>query len=695
MTGDLFYNVPEDDAKSESAAAKRVKWLRREIERHNKFYYQQNKPEISDREYDMLVEELAELERRFPRLATAASPTQRVGGAPTGEFAQITHKAPMLSIANTYSHEELRDFDGRVKKLLGRNDDIEYLVELKIDGVAVALRYESGRIVYGATRGDGLRGDVITDNLRKVRGVLDALPASSNRKGSVFEVRGEVYIDKADFDRLNKQMTDTGEECFANPRNLAAGSLKQKNSAVTATRPLRIFHYAAGATDFALPRTHSDFMKLLDDMGLRTNPQRTLCRSIEEAIGCAIEWEPKRDGLPYNIDGLVVKVNRREWWDTLGTTAKTPRYMTAYKFSAKQAVTRLLDIQCQVGRTGVVTPVAHLEPVFLAGSTISRATLHNADEIARLDARIGDQVVIEKAGDIIPRVVRVIESVRTGAERKFKFPRKCPICGSELARSEYEVAIRCPNISCSGQVRERILYYGSRNGMDIEGLGGVIVNQLVETGLTRDIADLYALTVEPVASLERMAATSAANLIKKIEASKQRPLHNLLYALGIPQIGTSGARALALNYRAFEDLMEARREELSAIRDIGEVTAEGIYSFFHDASNRALITRLRRAGVAAPNSLYRGAPADASDAPAGTFQGMTVVLTGTLAGMTRFDAQKRIEALGGKCSGSVSKKTSLVIAGGEAGSKLAKARELGVRVMGEDEFMKMLESASA
>jgi DNA ligase (NAD+) len=670
-------------------AARRVEFLRREIERHNRLYYVEARPEISDREYDLLVAELAELERRFPELRTPESPTERVGGEVQAGFEQVVHQVPMLSISNAYSPEELREFDARVKRFLGMSGDLEYVVELKIDGVAVTLMYEDGRLRYGATRGDGQRGEIITANLLTVRDVPRELPRSKSAAFRVLEVRGEVYLEKADFERINRELVASGEEPFANPRNLTAGTLKLLDPTLAAKRPLRMFHYAVGLTDAKLPPTHFELLEWLAELGFRVNPHRYLCRSIDEVIERAIEWEPKRDELPYGTDGLVIKVNRRELWERLGTTAKSPRYMIAYKFSAEQAATRLLDIQCQVGRTGVITPVAILEPVFLAGSTISRATLHNADEIARLDVRIGDQVVIEKAGDIIPKVVRVLTSMRTGRERTFEFPSNCPECGSPLVRSVYEVAIRCVNASCPGQLRERILHYASRNAMDIEGLGDVLVAQLVEKEMVHDLADLYHLKLEDLASLERMGRKSAQNLLDEIEASKQRPLHNFLFGLGIRHIGASAARQLAENFEDLDALMRATQAEICAIEGFGEIMAESVVQFFASPENRRLIARLREAGVQAPNTLRRAEQVPVAEGP---FAGKTVVLTGTLSAMTREEARREIERRGGKVTDSVSAKTDMLVVGANPGSKLDKARKLGVRIVEEAEFMQLLSS---
>lgn len=676
MSGDLL-----------KKARSRASELRAEIRRHNELYYGEAKPEISDREYDLLLEELRLLEERHPELASDNSPTVQVGAAaPTGAE-QVVHEVPMLSISNSYSQDELRDFDGRVRRLIGTAEPVEYVVELKIDGVAVSLMYEGGKLLYGATRGDGQRGEVITANLLKVDGVLPSLKRGALAGKQRFEVRGEVYIERGDFDELNREAASGGPAPYANPRNLAAGSLKLLDAELTARRRLRIFHYSHGVSDLPVPDRHSEFLDYLAGLGFRTNPERTVCGSIEEVIEATVAWEPRREGLAYNTDGLVVKVNDRRLWPQLGLTSKSPRWMVAYKFSAEQAQTRLLDIVCQVGRTGAVTPVAMLEPVFLAGSTISRATLHNEDEIRRLDVLIGDLVVIEKGGDIIPKVVRAVDSVRTGAEREFVFPKKCPECGADLVRVEDEVAVRCENIACPGQFRERLAHFASRQAMDIEGMGDVLVAQVSAGGLVKDLTDLYRLTADQLAGLERMGKKSAANVVAQTAASKGRPLHSFLFALGIRHIGISAARLLAQNFKSLDDLRGADLAQLTAVEGLGEVSAVSIRSFFDSPENRAIVDGLVAAGLELPNPLYAARGTVSADSP---FAGKTVVLTGTLASMGREEAREKIEAMGGKVSGSVSGKTHMVVAGEEAGSKLDKARALGVWVIGEEEFLAML-----
>ncbi len=673
-----------------SKAAARVAELRREIVRHNALYYEMSTPEISDREYDLLLTELEQLEERFPELVTPDSPSRRVGSSLTTEgpalFDQVAHAVPMMSISNSYDPADVRDFDGRVRRLLDHSGGIEYVVELKIDGVAVSLRYEDGRLAYGLTRGNGEVGEVITPNLATITDIPARLPAQLAPSGSVLEVRGEVYMESADFKQLNENLPE--EERFANPRNLTAGSLKQKDSKVTGSRPLRMFCYGLGASTLEAPPTHARFLEWLTEFGFQVNPNRIVASSIEDVQQAIESWEGRRQALPYQTDGLVIKVNRRDWWPALGATSKSPRYMTAYKFSAEQAVTTLEDISCQVGRLGTVTPVAHLKPVFLAGSTVARATLHNADELERLGVMIGDQVVVEKAGDIIPKVLRVQTELRTGAERPYLFPEKCPACDSPLVRSELEVAIRCENIVCPAQIHERLLHFAGRGAMDIEGVGDVLVAQLRQHNLVSTVSDLYQLKLADLASLERMATKSAQNVLDELERSKARPLHNFLFGLGIPHVGSTAARLLARNFPTIDDLLAAPAENLTAIDGVGAIMAESIIDFFANEENQKQIKELRDLGLTLPNSEFKAA----STAPAadGPLTGKTLVFTGTLVRMTRDEAKEKAEAAGGKATGSVSKKTSYVVAGEEAGSKLDKALALGVPVLTEDEFLDLI-----
>lgn len=670
-------------------AAARASELRREIARHNQLYYEKAAPEISDRAFDLLLEELDALEQRFPDLIVPDSPTQHVGSSlPAGPalFEQVRHSVPMLSISNSYNPAEVREFDGRVLRLLDRTDPVEYVVELKIDGVAVSLRYEDGRLAYGLTRGNGEVGEVITPNLRNIKDIPAQLPPELAPPGSIIEVRGEIYMETADFEKLNESLPE--EEQFANPRNLAAGTLKQKDARLAAERPLRMFAYALGECSVPAPTTHAAVLEWLTQLGLQVNSQYTTVASINAVLKSIESWENRRQALPYQTDGLVIKVNRRDWWDLLGTTSKSPRYMTAYKFSAEQASTTLEDITCQVGRLGTITPVAHLTPVFIAGSTVARATLHNADELERLGIKIGDKVIIEKAGDIIPKVVRVQTELRTGDEREYQFPTDCPACHTPLAKSELEVAIRCENIACPAQIHERLLHFSSRDAMDIEGMGDVLITQLRHHEMVNTVADLYRLELDDLASLERMGTRSAQNVLDELEASKTRPLQHFLFGLGIPHVGSTAARVLARSFRDIDELAAADMDRLTTINGIGAIMAESIIDFFENEENREQIRQLRELGLQLPNDQFRESTASAD----GPLVGKTFVFTGTLEQLTREKAKELAEAAGAKAAGSVSKKTSFVVAGEEAGSKLDKARQLGVPVITEAEFLQMIEA---
>jgi DNA ligase (NAD+) len=666
-------------------AKNRIDELKRLIEHHNVLYYVKEQPEISDREYDLLMAELEELERRYPQLATPDSPTRRLGDQKLEAFATIRHETPMLSIANTYSPDELREFDTRVKKLLELSSPIEYDVELKIDGVAISLRYDNAKMRYAATRGDGFEGDDVTLNIKTIHTIPRHLSQEAHKLGTFIEVRGEIYLDRKSFELLNKEREKNDEILFANPRNAAAGSLKLLDPSITASRPLKAFFYALGGTDFSLPPTQSELLKLLERLGFPVNENRWLCKSIDEVIDIAKQWEPKRRSTPYDIDGLVIKVNRLDYHDRLGSTAKNPRWMVAYKFSAEQATTHLNDIILQVGRTGAVTPVAILEPVFLAGSQVSRATLHNEDEIKRKDIRVGDQVVIEKGGDVIPKVVRSVASLRTGKEKVFHFPDKCPVCGSPLKRSQFEVAVRCENLACPQQIKERIIHFASRDAMDIEGLGTQLVHQLVEKGLVRDFSDLYRFTKNDLLSLERMGDKSASNILDAFRGSKRRPLGSFLFALGIRHIGLQSARLLADQFGSLERLSNASLEDLQAVEGIGNIVAESVRAFFTTPQNLHVLSQLKKLGVT-PIEQKKAAPAKTK--PEVTRK--TFVLTGTLDAMPRQEAQRLIESLGGKVASSVSRKTDYVVVGADPGSKLDRARELGIKTLSEKEFLKLV-----
>ncbi len=711
-------------------AAARITELRAQLARHDELYYRQARPEISDREYDLLAAELAELEARWPELATPASPTRRVGSDRAEGFATIAHPIPMLSIGNTYSPDEVHEFDARLRRMLGAAADfpLGYVVELKIDGVAISVMYRDGQLDYAATRGDGVRGDVVTANARTIRGI-PAQIANGQPPAGRFEVRGEVFLQRADFEAINRQqeadwrarlereqhperrarLEAAGPETYANPRNLTAGTLKQLDPAIVATRPLSVFFYGFGAIDAPLPPTHWDFLELLDRHGLPTNPHRTLCRSVQDLLAVIEEWEPRRAALPFDTDGLVIKVNDLALRDRLGTTAKSPRWLIAYKFSAEQAQTTLEKIELSVGRTGTVTPVAILKPVPVAGSTISRATLHNADEIERKDIREGDQVIIEKGGDVIPKVVRALDSLRTGAERPFAFPPDCPVCGGALVREADEAAHRCINASCPAQVKGRILHFAGRNAMDIDGLGDKIVDELVDEGHVHDIADLYRFDVPALAAiLDGMRARArgrageidmvglkkketptraAQNLARSIDQSRRRPLGKLILGLGIRFVGETGARLLARRYATIDDLAHTPAEELETIDGIGTVMASSIHHFFAEPRNLDLVGRLRAAGVNMER-LPEEAPPPAEAIASSPFAGKTYVFTGALEQMTREQAEELMERLGGKAASSVSKKTDCVVAGPGAGSKLKKAESLGIEVIDEEEFLR-------
>lgn len=664
----------------------RVENLRDEIRRHDELYYAKQQPVISDREYDLLVRELKDLEAQYPELMSADSPTHVIASDRAEGFDVIEHAIPMLSIDNTYSADEAREFDKRVKRALGRDIPVEYALELKIDGIAIAIMYEDGEMRYAATRGDGMRGDDVTRNVQTIKSLPRKLRGAPAGK---LEVRGEVYMRREDFEALNREREARGEQLYANPRNLTGGTLKLLDPALVAQRPLRVFTYAVGLADAPLPPTHIQLLDELKKFGLPVNEHHWLCRDIEETLDRVAEWETRRRELPYETDGMVIKVNRLDLRAELGATSKSPRWLVAFKFSAEQAETVLENIEVQVGRTGTITPVAHLKPVFLAGSTIKRATLHNADEIERKDIRIGDRVIIQKAGEVIPQVVRTLEHLRTGNERKFHFPENCPACGTPIVRIEGEVAHRCVNASCPAQLKERLRHFAGRGAMDIEGLGDKLVDQLVDSGQARDIADLYDLSLDQVAGLERMAEKSARNLLGEIEKSKDRSMAPLIHGLGIRFVGSTGARLLAANFETLDDIAAATRERLASIEGIGEVMADAIFDFFHNPANLELIGRLKAAGV---NTTRK--PEEAPTKVEGSaFAGLTCVVTGTIESMDRKAAEDLIARLGGKPAGSVSKKTGLVIAGPGAGSKLTKAQELNIPVIDEAEFLKRLRDA--
>ena len=664
-------------------AAARVAALRREIEEHNRRYYQEAAPTISDQEYDRLYRELQDLETQFPELAAPDSPTRKVGGVPLEEFAQIRHRAPMLSLDNTYSEEEVAAFFVRLEKLLP-GQKIGTVIEPKVDGVAISLLYEGGLLQYAATRGDGTTGDDVTQNIRTIPGVPQRLTGA--RIPRLLEVRGEIFLPKAQFAALNEERNAAGEPPFANPRNAAAGSLKQLDPSVVARRGLGAIFYGTGVLEGVQWQTHREALDALRDCGLPIHKKTWTATTLDEVLTAIHELDAVRHDFPFETDGAVIKVDSFAQRDAVGFTAKSPRWAMAYKYKAEQAETRLNDITVQVGRTGVLTPVAELEPVFVSGSTVARATLHNEEEIARKDIRIGDLVVIEKAGEVIPAVVEVCKERRTGAERVFAMPATCPACGSPVVREEGQVAIRCVNTACPAQIKRRLEHFASRGAMDIEGLGEAMVELLVERELTRDLADIYQLNVAKLASLPRMGEKSIANLLAAIQESKTRPLWRLIFGLGILHVGVTSARALAGHFHLLDALMAATADDLQRIPDVGPVVGPAIFQHFENPGNRAVIERLREAG------LNFGALDDHAAQPTGgKLAGTTWVLTGTLS-EPREGIAETIRAHGGKVTDSVSKKTSFVLAGEEAGSKLDKAHKLGVRVLTEAEFRGMLEA---
>ncbi|MBI5394431.1 MAG: NAD-dependent DNA ligase LigA [Verrucomicrobia bacterium] len=666
-------------------AQHRVAELRDQIRRHDHLYYVLAQPEIGDRDYDKLYADLKKLETEFPDLVTADSPTQRVGGQPLKEFRSVQHAVPMMSLDNTYSPDELREFCDRVARLLP-GEQVEYCVEPKIDGLAVMLRYERGELAVGATRGDGSTGDDITANLRTIRAI--PLRLHVPKPPPVFEARGEVYMTRDGFDKLNREREKAGDQLFANPRNAAAGSLKLLDPKLVAQRPLAAVLYGIGAVEGANFKTHRDAIEKLKELGFPTPPLWWLAHSLDEILRHIEELQSHEATLPFEIDGAVIKVNSLDQQRRLGATAKAPRWAIAYKYSHEQAETLLEDIIVQVGRTGNLTPVAVLKPVPLAGSTISRATLHNEDEIKRKDIRIGDTVIIEKAGEVIPAVVSVVTAKRPKNAKPFDFAAhvhgKCPECGSSIHRDPEQVAWRCENISCPAQLKRALEHFGHRGTMDIEGLGEVLVNQLVDAKLVRDIADVYSLTVEQLAALERMGEKSAQNVVAAIAASKQRELWRVLMGLGILHVGAQAAKTLARHFGSIEALEHATPDQLMEAEDIGEVMAASIRDFFLNKRNHEVIEKLRRAGV------NLKAAATERKTAAGALSGKTFVLTGTLARHSREDAARLIEEHGGKVSGSVSKKTDFVVVGADAGSKLDKARQLGIKTLDEEVFEKLL-----
>ncbi|MGM9932992.1 NAD-dependent DNA ligase LigA [Pradoshia sp.] len=659
-------------------AQKRAAELHSLLNQYGYEYYVLDEPSVPDSVYDELYKELVAIEQAFPELQTEESPTQRVGGQVLDAFQKVEHITPMLSLGNAFNEQDLRDFDRRVKQGLG-TDSYSYICELKIDGLAVSLRFEDGLFVKGATRGNGTIGEDITANLRTIR----SIPLRLNQPYTM-EVRGEAYMPKKSFVSLNQKKEENGEEPFANPRNAAAGSLRQLDPRIAASRNLDIFLYGIGDTGETGVTSHSEGLDLLHTLGLKTNPHRRRCQTIEEVLAYISEWTEKRPTLDYEIDGIVVKVDSLSHQDELGVTAKSPRWAIAYKFPAEEVVTVLKGIELTVGRTGVITPTALLEPVRVAGTTVQRASLHNEDLIREKDIRIGDHVVIKKAGDIIPEVVKVQIEQRTGAEEEFHMPTHCPECDSELVRLEGEVALRCINPKCPAQIKEGLIHFVSRNAMNIDGLGEKVIIQLFDANLIKDVADIYKLTYDQLIELERMGDKSVKKLLAAIEASKDNSLERLLFGLGIRHVGAKAARVLAEEYEEMDKLMAASAGELVSINEIGEKMADAIVTYFSQEEFMQLINELKAYGV---NMSYKGKrKMDAAESDS-YFAGKTIVLTGKMEQYGRNEAKELIEALGGNVTGSVSKKTDLVIAGEDAGSKLKKAQDLGIEVWNEQQLL--------
>ena len=659
------------------SARKRISELSARIEEHDYRYHALADPLISDRDYDTLMDELQELEKANPSLAQPDSPTRRVGGEPTSDFPTIRHATPMLSLDNSYSREDVLAFDQRVRNGLPE-EDVQYIAELKVDGVALSLIYEDGILRRAVTRGNGVQGDEVTGNARTIR----AVPLKLRRPRISCEVRGEVYMTLSAFAALNEQQEKDGKQLFANPRNSTAGSLKLQHPGLVAARRLHFFAYWLELADDADP-THADHLGTLRDLGFPVNPAVTVCDDLDEVFRFYAEYEARREKLDYEIDGIVLKVNDLGQQVRLGATSKSPRSAMAYKFPAQQSHTTLREIRWQVGRTGAISPVAVLDPVRLAGTTVQRATLHNVDEIKRKDIRLGDTVLLEKGGDVIPKVVGVVAGKRADGSQPCPVPTACPVCESELVRDEDEAVLRCINSACPGQLKRRLEHFAGRNAMDIEGLGTAIIEQLVDRELVTDVGDLYDIDEDTLAGLERLASRSARNILDSLAGSVQRPFDRLLFALGIPHVGTTVARTLTAAFPAIERLASAAAEELEQVEEIGPTIARSITEFFANPQTGALIDKLRRAGLQLEQA---ETPASADS----YFSGKSVVLTGTLASFSRDECAAAIRKLGGVISSSVSRKTDLVIAGEKAGSKLAKAEELGIEILTEEELVKYL-----
>lgn len=659
-------------------AKERIKELREIIEYNNKKYYDEDSPEISDFEYDMLNNELKNLEKQYPELITKDSNTQKVGGHVKKGFKEVIHEVPLQSLQDVFNFDELVEFDKRIKKQAEEyGKETTYVVETKIDGLSASLKYENGILVQGATRGNGLVGEDVTENLKTVKTIPHKLKEPLN-----ITVRGEVFISKKDFEKMNEERSLNEEPLFANARNAAAGSLRQLDSNITATRPLDIYIFNVQKIEGKEFNSHYEELCFLEDLGFNVNPVKIPCNTVEEVIIAINKIGEDRGNLSFGIDGAVVKVDNLSLREDLGSTAKVPRWAIAYKYPPEKKETILKDIVCQVGRTGVITPMAILEPVSVAGSTISKTTLHNEDFIKEKELKIGDTVIIQKAGDVIPEIVEVKKDKRTGKEKEFEMPKVCPVCGAEAVREEGEAAIRCTGIECPAKLLRNIIHFVSKEGMDIDGLGENLVEQFIEKGLIENIADIYKLTLEDIASLKKNGTKFATNLVNAIEDSKNRPFYKLITALGIRHIGTKSAKTIAKHFKTIENLMQAEVEEIAELEDVGQIMAISIYEFFKQAQTIYLINKLQDAGVNMEEEIEQGADE--------RFKGFTFVLTGSLENYTREQAGEIIEKLGGKVSSSVSKKTSYVLAGEEAGSKLTKAQELGVTILSETEFIEMV-----
>lgn len=671
----------------DTPATDRIEQLRQEINYHNYRYYVLADPVVSDAQYDRLMRELRELEERHPETVTPDSPTQRVGAAPAEGFAEVEHPVPLLSLSNVFDADELRAWYRRVQDLLELGT-FEMVCELKVDGLAVALTYENGRLVRGATRGNGLQGEDVTQNLRTVRSIPLALAGGDIPPR--FEVRGEVYFPGSAFHRLNEERVARGEPPYANPRNTAAGSLRQLDPRITAARPLAIFVYGLGwAEGDSMPGTHWDTLGHLRDMGFKTNPANALCRTLDEVEEFYRRWLQRKESLDYGADGVVVKVNRLDYQQHLGVVGREPRWATAYKFPATREVTRLLDIGINVGRTGTLNPYAVLEPVNVGGATVKMATLHNEDDVQRKDLRIGDWVTVERAGEVIPQVVSPVVARRTGGEREFKMPERCPACGEPAVRFPGEAARYCVNTRCPAQFARLLMHFVSRGAMDVEGLGERQCLALIDAGLVEDVADIYYLTKEQLLGLERMGEKSASNIIGAIQAGKSRPLPDLLFALGIRHVGLETAEALVRHFGSIHRIRNASEEALAAVPGIGPKVAASIVSHFQRDGNLVVLEKLERAGV------RMEAGPGAYEARDSTLSGLQLVITGRLSSMSRSQAEDRVKELGGSAGSSVTKKTTYLVAGEDPGSKLAQAQRLGTRVIGEQEFLKLLETGRA